>query len=193
LLERLSSLGTGPRVETERLYLRPPRLGDWSQWATLRAESERFLAPWEPVWTADSLSKANYKARLRRYTRDVREDEGQAFFLFLQESDQLVGGITLSNIRRGVAQTGTLGYWTGEKFARKGYMYEALLGMLPVLFGEFGLRRVEAACLPSNISSSKLLEKIGFSREGLAREYLCINSVWHDHLLYAILRNDPLL
>ena len=138
----------------------------------------------------DSLSKGNFKARLRRYSRDVRDDGGQAFFLFLRDSHQLVGGITLNNIRRGVAQTGTLGYWTGERFARQGYMFEALTGLLPVLFDEFGLRRVEAACLPANISSSNLLEKVGFTHEGLAREYLCINGVWHDHLLYAALKAD---
>jgi ribosomal-protein-alanine N-acetyltransferase len=138
------------------------------------------------------LSRANFKARLRRYSRDVKEDSGQAFFLFLRDSHQLVGGITLSNIRRGVAQTGTLGYWTGQQFARQGYMFEALCGLIPGLFSEFGLRRVEAACLPENIPSSNLLEKVGFFREGLAREYLCINGVWHDHLLYAILKGDTL-
>jgi ribosomal-protein-alanine N-acetyltransferase len=70
-------------------------------------------------------------------------------------------------------------------------MFEALCGLMPFLFYEFSLRRIEAACLPSNIPSSKLLEKVGFSREGRAREYLCINGVWHDHLLYALLDKDP--
>lgn len=192
MLEKLSLMGSGPRVVTERLMLRPPRLSDWEAWAELRADSRDFLVPWEPVWTADSLSKVNYKARLRRYARDVKDDMGQAFFIFHRESRDLVGGITLGNIRRGVAQTGTLGYWTGRCHARHGYMFEALCGLMPVLFSEFGLRRVEAACLPSNIPSSRLLEKVGFIKEGLAREYLCINGVWHDHLLYAILNTDPI-
>ncbi|WP_373085201.1 GNAT family N-acetyltransferase, partial [Sneathiella sp.] len=140
------------------MYLRSPKLSDWERWAQLRSESRRFLAPWEPVWTTDSLTRASFKARLRRYTRDMKDDMGQAFFLFDRESDDLIGGITLNNIRRGVAQTGTLGYWTGERHARRGYMFEALCGLLPVLFSEFALRRVEAACLPENIPSSKLLE-----------------------------------
>ena len=192
MLEKLSLMGSGPRVATERLVLRPPRLSDYEQWAALRAESRDFLVPWEPVWSLDSLSKANFRARLRRYAKDVKEDLGQAFFLFHREHQDLIGGITLGNIRRGVAQTGTLGYWTGQRHARQGYMHEALCALMPVLFNEFGLRRIEAACLPANIPSSHLLEKVGFTKEGLAREYLCINGVWHDHLLYALLDKDPI-
>ena len=192
MLEKLSLMGSGPRVVTDRLVLRAPKLSDWDQWATLREQSRDFLVPWEPLWGLDALSKGSYRMRLRRYAKDVKEDMGQAFFLFQRDNGELVGGITLGNIRRGVAQTGTLGYWTGQRHARKGYMYEALCGLLPVLFSEFGLRRVEAACLPSNIPSYRLLEKVGFSKEGLGREYLCINGVWHDHLLYAILDKDPI-
>ena len=192
MLEKLSLIGSRPKVVTTRLMLRPPKLSDWEKWAALRSESRDFLIPWEPVWTLDSLSKASFKARLRRYAKDVNEDMGQPFFLFHHETKELIGGITLGNIRRGVAQTGTLGYWTGQRHARMGYMYEGLCGLIPVLFNEFGLRRVEAACLPSNISSFRLLEKVGFTKEGLAREYLCINGVWHDHLLYAILNKDPI-
>ncbi|MEX0582488.1 MAG: GNAT family protein [Sneathiella sp.] len=190
MLERLSLLGSSPKVVTDRLILRPPRISDWERWARVRAESRDFLVPWEPVWTKDSLTRTSFRARLRRYARDVKDDLGQAFFLIDRKNGDLIGGITLGNIRRGVAQTGTLGYWTGQSYARKGYMFEALCGLMPVLFSEFGLRRVEAACLPSNIPSSRLLEKVGFSKEGLAREYLCINGVWHDHLLYALLRTD---
>jgi [ribosomal protein S5]-alanine N-acetyltransferase len=192
LLERLSNIGMSQRIQTPRLYMRAPRMSDWESWARLRSESRHFLVPWEPVWTTDSLSKANFRTRLRRYARDARDDVGQAFFLFQQESDQIVGGITLSNIRRGVSQTGTLGYWTGQRFARQGYMFEGICELLPVLFSQFRLRRIEAACLPENVPSSSLLEKVGFSREGLAREYLCINGVWHDHLLYAFLKSDTI-
>ncbi|WP_339712114.1 GNAT family protein [uncultured Sneathiella sp.] len=190
MLDKLSLMGSGPKVITDRLILRPPRISDWEKWSGVRAESRDFLVPWEPVWTMDSLTKASFRARLRRYTRDAKDDTGQAFFLIDRKTEDIIGGITLGNIRRGVAQTGTLGYWTGQRHARKGYMFEALCGLIPVLFNEFGLRRVEAACLPSNIPSSRLLEKVGFSKEGLAREYLCINGVWHDHLLYALLRTD---
>ncbi|GLQ05676.1 GNAT family N-acetyltransferase [Sneathiella chinensis] len=192
VLERFSFPGKEYRVTARKVYLRTPRLSDWRAWAEVRAVSRNHLVPWEPVWAPDTLTKASFRNRLRRYARDARDDMGQAFFIFRHEDDQIVGSVTLSNIRRGVAQTGTIGYWTGLPYARQGYMYDALTALLPVLFRQYGLRRVEAACVPENDASAALLEKVGFIREGRAREYLCINGEWRDHLLFACLKDDPL-
>ena len=63
---------------------------------------------------------------------------------------------------------------------------------LSFAFGHLGLQRVEAACLPHNEASIRLLERVGFRKEGLARRYLCINGRWQDHVLYAILSTDPI-
>jgi hypothetical protein len=102
----------------------------------------------------------------------------------------MIGGVTLPNGRRGLEQAGTIGYWVGEPQAHRGYMTTALRVLLPTLFGELNLHRIEAACIPSNASSIRVLEKCGFSREGLARRYLCINGVWQDHLLFGLLHED---
>jgi len=102
----------------------------------------------------------------------------------------LLGGLTLTNIRRGVAQAGSLGYWIGQPHARRGLMTAAVNALIPFVFCTLRLHRLEAACIPSNIASVRLLEKTGFTREGFAREYLCINGLWQDHLLYALLRTD---
>ncbi|EKE69406.1 GNAT family N-acetyltransferase [Oceanibaculum indicum] len=174
----------------ERLYLRPPRRRDWRQWAELRALSRDFLTPWEPTWAGDALSRASYRRRLQRYAEEWERDEGYAFFLFRKDDDQLLGGITLGNVRRGVAQCGSYGYWMGVPFAGQGYMTEAVRLGLRFAFGTLGLHRVEAACLVHNESSRRVLEKAGFSREGLARGYLKIDGAWQDHLLFAILRED---
>ncbi len=178
-------------IKGNRIYLRYPILEDWKQWSQLRDVSRQHLTPWEPKWMSDSLTKRSFKNRLRKYAADARADNGYAFFIFTQKDHQLIGSITLSNIRRGVSQTGTLGYWTGLPFVRHRYMHEGLSTLIPVLFNEYTLRRLEAACLPENVPSASLLEKVGFSREGRARQYLCINGNWHDHLLFAILKGDP--
>ena len=110
--------------------------------------------------------------------------------IFRRSDNALVGGITLANVRRGVAQAGSIGYWIGEPFARQGLMSAALHALMPFSFVTLRLHRLEAACIPTNLASTRLLEKSGFEREGYARQYLCINGIWQDHLLYARIRDD---
>ena len=101
-----------------------------------------------------------------------------------------MGGCTLSNVRRGVTQCCALGYWIGERFARQGYMHDAVRALVPFIFSTLGLHRIEAACLPTNEPSKSLLQKAGFRQEGLARKFLQINGEWRDHVLFALLEDD---
>jgi ribosomal-protein-alanine N-acetyltransferase len=173
-----------PSIEGDGVMLRTPQMDDFEEWAALRETSRDFLTPWEPTWPVDDLTRGAYRRRIKRYAEDLRSDQGYAF-LIANSDGALVGGLTLANIRRGVAQAGSLGYWTGLPFVRRGYMTAAVRAVIPFAFGSLRLHRLEAACIPSNSGSIKLLEKTGFAREGYAREYLCINGIWQDHLLYA--------
>jgi len=175
---------TLPEIEGAGVVLRTPQMADYPEWAELREKSREFLVPWEPIWPADDLTRGAFRSRLRRYTRELREDLGYPFFIFAREG-ALVGGATLTNVRRGVAQSASLGYWIGARYARHGYMSAALAALLPFAHMTLRLRRVEAACLPHNAASKRLLEKLGFEHEGYAREYLCIAGRWQDHLLFA--------
>ncbi|HEY6578150.1 MAG TPA: GNAT family N-acetyltransferase [Rhizomicrobium sp.] len=179
--------GHQPVVNGEGVFLRYPRVADFSAWVSLRAESRTFLAPWEPAWATDELSKGAFRRRLKRYQREAREDSAYAFFVFRAADNALLGGCTLSNVRRGVTQCCALGYWVGERFARQGYMSDAVRALIPFIFRTLGLHRIEAACLPSNEASRNLLAKAGFRQEGLARRYLQINGEWQDHVLFALL------
>lgn len=190
LLRAASSSDLGPIIESERVVLRTPQMADFPEWAELRAASRDFLTPWEPVWSPDELSRASFRRRIRHYLRDLREDVGYALFVFAKDSDALVGGMTLCNVRRGVTQSCTLGYWIGAAYARQGYMTSAVSAVAPFVFNSLELHRIEAACIPGNIASVRLLERTGFTREGLARRYLRINGLWQDHLLYALLDSD---
>ena len=179
-----------PAIEGEGLHLRPPQMADYAEWAALREASRGFLTPWEPTWPADDLSRSAYRRRLRRYAEDLRTDQAYAFFVLLAGDGRLVGGLTLANVRRGVAQAGSLGYWMGAPYARRGLMTAAVRALIPFTFTTLRLHRLEAACIPTNAASIRLLEKTGFTREGYAREYLCINGMWQDHLLFARLKGD---
>lgn len=180
-----------PAITGAGVTLRAPVSSDFAEWATLREASRGFLTPWEPVWPADDLTRGAFRRRLKRYSEDQRNDLAYAFLIFRAQDNAMVGGLTLANIRRGVAQAGSVGYWVGAPFARKGYMTAAVRALIPYCFGTLRLHRLEAACIPSNAPSVSLLEKTGFQREGYARGYLCINGIWHDHLLYARLADDP--
>lgn len=187
---RLFLARTDPfRLAGARVFLRPPERGDYEGWASLRASSRDFLAPWEPTWPPDALSRTSFRGRVARYAEDWRTDQAYNFFIFAHD-ETLLGGVGLSNIRRGVSETASLGYWVGEAFARQRYMTAALPLVLDFAFERLGLHRIEAACLPTNIPSRSLLARAGFHQEGYAREYLCIEGKWQDHLLFAILRGD---
>ncbi len=183
LIDNKSIVRGGP------VRLQPPRLSDFTIWAQVRADSRSFLRLWEPTWPKDDLTRTAFRKRVRHYQRDRREDHAYPFFIWREADDALVGGITLSNIRRGAAQTGTTGYWIGAPYQRLGYMEAALTALTRHAFHHLGLHRVEAACMPDNKASMSLLRKCGFSEEGYAKEYLRINGQWRDHVLFALTRN----
>lgn len=172
------------------LLLRPPQMSDFAQWAHLREFSREFLTPWEPIWPSDDLTRSGFRRRLRRYQEDMDDDKAYPFLIFRESDDVLLGGVTLANVRRGIVQAGTIGYWIGAPYAGRGTMSAALKVLLPSLFGELNLHRIEAACIPSNTASVRVLEKCGFVREGRARRYLCINGAWQDHYLFGLLNDD---
>ena len=172
-------------IAGEGVSLRTPQMTDYAEWSALRETSREFLRPWEPIWPADDLTRSAFRRRIRRYAEDLRTDQGYALLIVRKTDGALVGGLTLANIRRGVAQAASLGYWMGLPFTRRGYMTAAVRAVIPFAFTTLRLHRLEAACIPSNVGSIRLLENNGFVREGYAREYLCINGIWQDHLLYA--------
>jgi [ribosomal protein S5]-alanine N-acetyltransferase len=176
-------------IAGEGVTLRTPQMTDYNEWAALREASRAFLTPWEPTWPADDLTRGSFRRRIRRYAEDLRTDQGYAFLIVRNADGVLVGGLTLANIRRGVAQAASLGYWMGLPYVRSGYMTAGVCAVIPFAFTTLRLHRLEAACIPTNAGSIRLLEKTGFVREGYAREYLCINGIWQDHLLYARLQS----
>ena len=189
-LRSAASLDMGPVLTTERLVLRLPQQADFAEWSHLRGLSREGLIPYEPKWAENELSRDSFRLRLRFYQREFRDSTGYPFFIFTKEGNNLLGGITLSNVRRGVTQSGSIGYWIGLPFQKNGYMTEAVKALGFYAFKELGLHRVDAASLPENLASIRVLEKCGFQQEGLAREYLCINGQWQDHLLFGWLFSD---
>ncbi len=178
------------RLVTERLVLRPPRHSDFRPWADLRQGSREFLKPWEPIWSHEHLTRKSFSDRVYQAQRSITDGDAVPLLLIRRHDDVLLGAVTLDNIRRGAAQSGTLGYWIGDPFARRGFMHEAIDAVVHYAFAMLDISRIEAACLPENVASRRVLEKSGFKYEGVAQSYLQINGRWRNHVLYANLRPD---
>ena len=190
LVIAIQSLLSKKKLTGERVFLRPPKRRDALKWQKLRMSSKSFLVPWEPSWDASSCSRRAYLRYFKNSNYLANMDRAYSFLIFKSDDKALLGGINIGNVRRGVSQSASLGYWIGEKHSRNGYMKEALKLLIPSLFIDLRLNRIEAATLEENIASKNLLKKIGFKKEGVLRKYLKINGTWRDHIIYGLLEND---
>ena len=190
LVIAIQSLLSKKKLTGERVFLRPPKRRDALKWQKLRMSSKSFLVPWEPSWDASSCSRRAYLRYFKNSNYLANMDRAYSFLIFKIDDKALLGGINIGNVRRGVSQSASLGYWIGEKHSRNGYMKEALKLLIPSLFVDLRLNRIEAATLEENIASKNLLKKIGFKKEGVLRKYLKINGTWRDHIIYGLLEND---
>ncbi len=138
-----------PLIRTQNLVLRAPAAADYAAWAVLRMESREFLTPWEPVWNEDDLTRASFRLRVKRAAREIATDEAYSLFIVDQQTDALLGGLTLGLVRRGVAQACTLGYWMGQRHAGKGHMTEAVRGASPSTISRCTGSRLHA-CPPTS-------------------------------------------
>lgn len=186
----LSRLPEAVEIADERHVLRLPRNADYPQWYRLRSESRRFLEPWEPTWRADEMTESAFRGRVSRNEQEFSSGQAVPLFILERDSGVLLGGITAGCIRRGASQGCMIGYWMGERHAGQGHMLAAVRLIIPYIFSTLQLHRIEAACIPDNRRSVRLLEKAGFQREGYLREYLKINGEWRDHVMFSLLARD---
>ncbi|MFY9288829.1 MAG: GNAT family protein [Alphaproteobacteria bacterium] len=181
------------QLQGPRVFLRMGEATDWHAWRSVRETSRDFLTPWEPSWPHNALTNSFFSGMLRRNWRDWRNGRAYPFFIFKKaqtgQKPELIGGISLNDVQGGIAQKGVLGYWIGEKHARQGYMTEAAALLCDFAYQTLHLHRVEASCLPSNLPSQALLQRLGFEEEGYAKAYLQINGKWEDHVLWG--RRSP--
>ncbi len=155
-------------VRGEGVYLRPPEPRDYETWSDLREKSRAFLTPWEPTWPGDDLTRTSFRRRLRRNLQEMTSDEAYPFLIF-REDDTLVGRLDAwagEARRRSIGRRSAIGWacLTPVRGSCRG-----VRAMTGYAFTSLHLHRIEAACLPHNEASIRLLERIGFKREGLAR------------------------
>ena len=178
-----------PRLFTDRLQVRLLEPHEADLMVRFRDENRDYLEPWEPLRRPDFFTAGFWEILLRLTIRDFRDGASACFVLLSPSEDEVLGVCNYTNIVRGTFQSCQLGYALAEKHQHKGIMFEALSMTNKYMFEDLGLHRIMAGYLPHNERSGKLLERLGFEKEGRARKYLKINGRWEDHLLTSLI-ND---
>ncbi|HEY8039872.1 MAG TPA: GNAT family protein [Polyangiaceae bacterium] len=177
------------RVVTDRLVLRAPRTVDVGEVRRALRTNAEHLRRWSvaPGPGEDPSSLTSVSRAVLRHRREWKR--GQAYVLMIalrQDEDRIIGRIALGGVLLGAFQSAYLGYWIDAEHQGKGLMTEAVRATTTFAFRVAGLHRVQAAVMPGNGSSQRVLEKVGYRREGLAQRYLCIAGRWEDHVLFAV-------
>jgi ribosomal-protein-alanine N-acetyltransferase len=171
--------------------LHPLRRRDAAEWSRLRMANEDWLRPWEPSSTVPwhlRHSPAAYRTMRRAVARRARLGTSVPFAV--RVDGRLAGQVTVDNIVRGALRSGSLGYWLDRSVAGRGMASLAVALVCDHAFGAVGLHRLQADIRPENGPSRRLVERLGFAREGLLRRYLDIDGAWRDHLAYGLVADD---
>ncbi|MDY0008771.1 MAG: GNAT family protein [Bdellovibrionales bacterium] len=179
-----------PRLDADRIYLRLPEASDAEAWVAQIQRNAEFLRPWSPASSLRQVNRHGFTARRALWQYDSRQGCAHVFFIFRQDDNALIGGITLGNIMRSAAQMATIGYWLDGDLRGRGLMAEAVGRLSDYAFNDMGLHRLQAGCLPENRASHRVLEKNGFQAEGIARGYIKIDGTWRDHLIFSKLAEE---
>ena len=177
-------------ITGQKVILRPPQYSDWKAWADERKKNKLYLQPWEPLWSINELERSSFVKRVRMFERLSHNDQAYSFLIYKSDNEDFIGEVNISNVQRGIIQSCTIGYWIAKDCEGKGMMSESLELVKEFIFNELKLHRIEAACLPHNTPSLKLLLKNGFIKEGTARKLLKINDKWQDHTVLSFILDD---
>lgn len=175
-------------VTTDRLVMRAPRLEDYTQWCCIRRDNQDHIQPFDPKWPDDWDNQDNHQARIAYYQKQWRGDRAYVFLVIDRVRQDMIGGVHINQVARGPAQFASLGYWIAKPQEGLGLMSEAIDATVTFCFDVLKLQRVQAATVMSNVRSQVLLERYGFEREGIAKQYAEINGVREDHVLYGVNR-----
>ncbi|MEM9422300.1 MAG: GNAT family protein [Pseudomonadota bacterium] len=174
-----------PILVSGPITLRQPKFEDYPLWHAVKQRDRKWLQPMQPRWREDHLEKESYQRRVSLFARQARRGEGFVFHLFAAPDDRFVGFCQLAPVQYGASQSGTVGYWVAQPEWGQGFGTHAVTALAHLAFSSLGLARLEAHCLPHNLASARVLQKVGFLQEGHLRHFLEIDGERQDHLLYA--------
>lgn len=178
------------RMRTSRLLIRLLDVEEAELLLRYRVDNREHLRPWEPLRNASHYTLEGCRQAIEAGLEASRSDRGYPFVMLAADSGEMVGSFTFANVVRGVFQACHLGYGIGRAHEGQGLMFEALDAAVRYAFGPLDFHRVMANYMPRNDRSGRLLERLGFEKEGLAKRYLKIEGLWEDHVLTAKIRSQ---
>lgn len=181
-----------PELETENLIISVLTSDDVELLVKYESDNRSHLSPWEPTRSAEYFGLEETKKRVELNFKNFQLGVSISFVAFDKNRTEIMGLCSFSNIVYGAFQACNLGYSIAEKKQGTGLMFEMLQASIQYVFIEYNLHRVMANYIPSNIRSGKLLNKLGFQREGLAKSYLKIADSWQDHVLTSKINRDQI-
>jgi ribosomal-protein-alanine N-acetyltransferase len=176
------------KLHGRRVMLRPLVPADFAAWSEVRVRNEAWLLRWEqarvPGLPDPSRERDAFAVRCSARERERQLGAGYGFGIFVDNA--FAGEINLNSVQRGSFQNAYVGYWIDEARAGRSYMPESVVTLARFSFEDLRLHRLQVAIIPRNANSRRVMEKLQFREEGVARRYLEINGVWEDHVRYAI-------
>ena len=173
----------------QQIYLRFYKTSDASELANLHTRNREFFQRVSPLLSEAFYTEEHQKIRIEQALKKTDEGQLYAYGIFLKATDKLIGDISLTQIARGDLQSCYTGFTLDKEYNGKGYTTEALQLVVDFAFRELKLHRIEAGAMPDNIASIRVLEKVGFKKEGIAKENLKINGKWTDHQILGIINS----
>lgn len=176
------------QITSNRIYIRRLEVSDTDSLLALRVRNRKFLKPFEPQFPDSHFMFEGQKEIIEKVIQNWEHGTGFGFGIFLRNTDQLMGRVNLSNVVRGAWESCTIGYFLDKQLNGQGITTEAVRLAVRFSFEHANLHRVQAAVMPRNLASIRVLEKVGFRFEGFAEYYLKINGKWEHHNIYSTTR-----
>ncbi len=174
-------------MKSDRISIRKLSVTNAHQLLDMETRNRAFFDRFTITRTDAFFTLERQVENIKRAAIAWENDGMYRFGIFLNETNELIGTIAISDILRGGIQSCYVGYSLDEAHNGKGYATEALGLIVKFGFEELKLHRIEAGVMPRNVASQRVLEKCGFVREGLARKNVNINGKWEDHYTYGII------
>ena len=168
----------------DRVEIRPFVPEDAEEMLALALANRTHLEPWEPLRDSASFTFEGQRTVLERAVAMREADQGYRFAIV--SGSRIVGAVGLNEVVRGSFQNAYVGYWVAGDATGRGYATAGVRLVVDFAFEEARLHRVQAAVMPRNAASMRVIEKLGFRREGEALRYLRIAGAWEDHLIFAV-------